>query len=116
MTKYPLIRKIYLYTFTLVGLVLITIGGVRLVSLALKVYVFTKADQYYEYPAVQPVKPGAESAVPSRQELEEFQRNQRTSQRQRDAAESLATMIVGAPLFLYHWNRIKKDQKEEIAA
>ena len=34
--KYHLIRKIYLYTFSLVGLVLVVIGGVRLVGLGLK--------------------------------------------------------------------------------
>jgi len=40
--KYHLIRKIYLYTFSLVGLVLVVIGGVRLVGLGLKTFVFTK--------------------------------------------------------------------------
>jgi hypothetical protein len=116
MVKYPLVRKIYLYTFSLVGLVLITIGSVRLVNLALKVYVFTKADQYYDYPVIQPAKPEAEPVAPSKQQIEEFQKNQRTSQRQRDAAESLAMIIIGIPLFLYHWSRIKKDQKEEISS
>jgi len=33
MEKYPLIRKIYLYLFTLVGLSLMVIGGVKLVDL-----------------------------------------------------------------------------------
>lgn len=51
MNKYPLIRKIYLYLFALIGLVLITIGSVQLINLGLKVYVFTKADNYYNYPA-----------------------------------------------------------------
>ena len=40
MNQYPLIRKIYLYTFSLVGLVVV-IGGVRLVGLGLKAFVFT---------------------------------------------------------------------------
>ena len=54
--KYHLIRKIYLYTFSLVGLVLVVIGGVRLVGLGLKTFVFIKADVYYEYPMSRPVK------------------------------------------------------------
>ena len=54
--KYHLIRKIYLYTFSLVGLVLVVIGGVRLVGLGLKAFVFTKADVYYEYPMARPMK------------------------------------------------------------
>ena len=56
MNKYPFIRKIYLYLFALIGLVLIVIGCVRLVGLALKTYIFTKADVYYEYPMTRPVK------------------------------------------------------------
>ncbi len=117
MNKHPLIRKIYLYLFALVGLVLITIGCVRLLGLALKTYIFTQADIYYEYPIVRPITPEGkpqEIQQPSKQEIEDYQNKQRTSQRQRDAAESLAMIIVGLPLYLYHWSVIKKDKKEEI--
>jgi hypothetical protein len=116
MNKNSIIRKIYLYLFSLVGLVLITIGGVQLVNLGLKTYIFTKADQYYEYPAVQPVKPGSESTAPNQKQLDEFQKNQQASQRQREVSTALAMIIIGTPLFLYHWSRIKKDQKEGIGA
>ncbi|MEK7593134.1 MAG: hypothetical protein AAB464_00225 [Patescibacteria group bacterium] len=125
MNKYPLIRKIYLYLFALIGLVLITIGCVRLVGLGLKTYIFTKADVYYEYPMARPVKnpPAGGAPVegekaeelqqPTKEEIEEYQNEQRTSNRQREAAESLAFIIVGLPLYLYHWKVIKKDKKEE---
>lgn len=127
MNKYPLIRKIYLYLFALIGLVLITIGCVRLVSLALKTYVFTKADVYYEYPMARPIKiaPAGGALVevekveefqqPSKEELEQYQIKQQIANRQREAAESLAFIIVGLPLYLYHWREIKKDKKEENA-
>ncbi|MEK7195457.1 MAG: hypothetical protein AAB655_02060, partial [Patescibacteria group bacterium] len=66
MNKYPLIRKIYLYLFSLIGLVLITIGTVQLVGLALKALIFTKADKFYEYPMSRPVKVAPEaSGVPA---------------------------------------------------
>lgn len=120
MNKYPLIRKIYLYLFALIGLVLITIGCVRLVGLALKTYIFTKADIYIEYPMTRPMKIAPvdgnkteEFQQPSKEELEEYQNKQQTSNRQREAAESLAFIIVGLPLYLYHWSVIKKDKKEE---
>ncbi|MEK7635694.1 MAG: hypothetical protein AAB405_01230 [Patescibacteria group bacterium] len=120
MNKYPLIRKIYLYLFALIGLVLITIGCVRLVGLALKTYVFTKADVYYEYPMARPVKIAPvegskteEFQQPAKEEIEEYQQKQKTANRQREAAESLAFIIVGLPLYLYHWQLIKKDKKEE---
>lgn len=122
MNKYPFIRKIYLYLFALIGLVLITIGCVRLVSLALKIYVFTKADVYYEYPMARPVKVPVEveketiaMEQPTKEELEQYQSKQQTANRQREAAESLAFIIVGLPLYLYHWSVIKKDKKEENA-
>ena len=118
--KYQLIRKIYLYTFSLVGLVLVVIGGVRLVGLGLKTFVFIKADVYYEYPMARPVK-GApipqhktqEFQQPSKEEIEAYQRDQRTANRQREAAESLAMIIVGLPLYLYHWRMVKKDKEDK---
>ncbi|OGD30642.1 hypothetical protein A2W39_00590 [Candidatus Azambacteria bacterium RIFCSPHIGHO2_01_46_10] len=119
MTKYPLIRKIYLYLFALIGLVLITVGCVKLVGLTLKTFVFTKADIYYEYPMARPVKPpvpeGQETELqqPGKEEVEEYQKNQRTSQRQREAAEALAMIIVGLPLYLYHWRIIKNEKDPE---
>lgn len=123
MQKYTWIRKVYLYTFALVGLVLIVIGAVRLIGLALKAYIFTKADIYYQYPAARPIKIAPPEAIgtgektefqePSKEEVEEYDRNQRSSQRQREAAEALAMIIVGAPLYWYHWLVIKRDKKEE---
>ena len=121
MNKYPLIRKIYLYLFALIGLVLITIGCVRLVGLGLKTYIFTKADIYIEYPMARPVKVAPiegskteELQQPTKEEIEEYQNKQQAANRQREAAESLAFIIVGLPLYLYHWSVIKKDKKEEI--
>ncbi len=127
MNKYPLIRKIYLYLFALIGLVLITIGCVRLVGLGLKTYIFTKADIYIEYPIAKPIRTAlvevdkvegdkaGEFEQPTKEEIEEYQNKQQTANRQREAAESLAFIIVGLPLYLYHWSMIKKDKKEEIA-
>lgn len=121
MNKYPLIRRIYLYLFALVGLLLITIGCVRLVSLALKTYVFKQADIYYNYPMAKPVPAALEGEVatstvqrePTKEEIKEFEEKQRTSNRQREAAESIAFIVVGVPLYLYHWRAIKRDKEAE---
>ncbi len=115
MNKYPLIRKIYLYTFSFIGLILVVIGCVQLVNLGLRAFVFTKADQVYQYPMAAPVSsPDGKAAVvqqPSQADLEVFQNNQITSQRERDAATALAMIIVGVPLYLYHWSVIRKDKE-----
>lgn len=110
MDKRLLIRKIYLYFFALIGLVLLVIGFVRLVSLALKTYVFTRADIYYVYPVPRPLT--SELQEPSPEEIEDYQNKERISRRQREAAESLALIIVGFPLYLYHWGIIRKERKE----
>lgn len=120
MNKHPLIRKIYLYLFSLVGLVVVVIGAVRLATLGLKIYVFTKADQYYEYPRVAPValppvsgKGEPVAAEPAPAAVDEFQKNQLASNREREAAEAIGMILVGAPLYFYHWRVIRKDKENE---
>jgi hypothetical protein len=116
MNKHPLIRKIYLYLFSLIGLVLVVIGCVKLVNLGLKAYVFTKADQIYQYPMMAPVAPDGKTpaiAQPSQSDVDAYQNKQVASQRERDAADSLAMIIVGIPLYLYHWGVIKKDKEND---
>lgn len=128
------IRVVYLYLFALVGLVLVTIGGVQLVSLTLRTFVLTHADaemrmHYMPDPPVR-FSPDRATALAddttfSAQEREAFrhwaadyerQRRMREeidpvkSRRQRDAARALAFLIVGAPLFRFHWRRIKKER------
>ncbi len=108
-----------MYLFALVGLVLITIGCVRLVSLALKTYVFKQADIYYEYPPYMKPVPALEDAArgtttePTKEEIDEYQKKQRTSNRQREAAESIAFILVGVPLYFYHWRVIQKEKTTE---
>ncbi len=117
MNKYPLIRRIYLYLFAFIGLVLITIGCVRLVGLGLKTYVFKEADIYYSYPMAKPAPIQEAGTTTAREPLEEeikaFEEKQRRSNRQREAAESIAFILVGVPLYFYHWRVIKKDKQEE---
>jgi predicted cobalt transporter CbtA len=111
-----LIRKIYLYLFSLVGLVLVIIGCVNLVNLALKAYVFTAADQYYSYPvAPAPADKSATTTVPatpSDAQVKAYQDMQTKSSRESTAANALAMIIVGIPLYYYHWRVIQKDKEK----
>jgi len=105
------IKRIYIYLFSAIGLVLVIIGGVQLINLALKAWVFTKADVYYNYPmpTVAPEKIDEGYQEPDPKKLEEYQRNDLTSRRQRQAASALAMIILGTPLFLYHWRLARKN-------
>ena len=112
-----IIRKIYLYLFSLVGLVLVIIGCVNLVNLALKAYVFTAADQYLAYPVAAPalVDKNVTTTVPvspSDAQLKAYQDMQTKSSRESTAASAIAMIIVGIPLYYYHWRVIQKDKEK----
>lgn len=112
------LRKVYLYLFAIVGLVLIITGGISLIDLGLKATIFKQAD---DYPIMIekriPTKDGqdreltAEEQAERKAEAEETQRKQRTSERQRQASRAIAQLIVGVPLFAYHWRLIRKEQQ-----
>ncbi len=103
---------IYLYIFSTVGLVLIIIGGVSLVNLGLKTYVFTKADAPVVFRGPVPViDKGGELVEQTEEDIkkqEEQEKEFRSSQRQRDAARAIAFLIIGIPIYLYHWREVKR--------
>lgn len=138
MEKYPLVRTIYLYIFALLGLILVIIGGVGFINLGLKAYVFTRADDQQRIYSKQPPMPISIEKIQSiennqtadltdqdktaiKQWLADYKiwkdENDKldpiSSQRQSDAAHNLAFMIVGLPLYLYHWSIIKKETKKK---
>lgn len=140
MEKYPLIRKIYLYLFTIVGLSLMVVGGVNLVNLGLKMTIFKQADQqqylYQKMPVSAPVSvdklnnisSGQDSSVQLTAEEkaqiqswlanyktwqdEQNKINPLTSDRQKTASNAFAMIIIGLPLYLFHWRIIKRETKE----
>src|SRR3972149_4606405 len=98
------LRLIYLYLFSAVGLIISVIGAVRLVDLGLKVIVFRGADKYEYYP-----QPKVEGEVIDEEEQKRIQERETTRQRQRELSGSIAMLIVGIPLYLYHWRTIQKE-------
>ena len=128
------IRVVYLYLFALVGLVLVTVGGVQLVSLGLRTYVLTEADaemrmHYMPEPPVrftpdratamaEDTSLSAQEREALRQWAEDYERQRRMreeidpvkSRRQRDAARAIAFLLVGLPLFGYHWRTIRRER------
>jgi hypothetical protein len=43
--------------------------------------------------------------------MQAYQDEQTKSQREQTAASALAMIIVGVPLYLYHWRVIKRDKE-----
>lgn len=112
------IRRVYLYLTSLIGLILMLIGSVQLINLGLKAWVFTKADDNYYGPCYEKYPmPMDRSAVPatttaelSKADCDKERDEQRTARRQSDAARSIAFIIVGAPVWLYHWGKVKDER------
>lgn len=99
------IRLLYLYLFSFVGLFITTLGGIQLVDLGLKTYVFHVEERgYYDVPAL------AEENQLSVEEIEERNQLEAQNERKRDISNSLAMMVVGIPLYLYHWRTIKQER------
>lgn len=106
------IRLLYLYLFSFIGLIIAVIGTVQLVDLGLKVFVFKDADRYE---LAYPVKMGPDGAEIklSDEELTEQRRiqdDERKRQRQRQVSTALSMLIVGLPLYKYHWRLINKSK------
>ena len=129
MERESIVRTIYLYIFSLLGLVLMTIGGVQFVDMALKATVFKRADDEQRMYARQPPVPAMppemtrstgdstlteEQRAAIRQSLEDYAKWREASakfdpvpaQRQRTASSSAALILVGLPLYLVHWRMI----------
>lgn len=113
-----LIRRIYLYLFSFVGLVVVVMGSVQLIDLGLRVYVFKGAESYIRYPAYpQKIVDGDQTQLTPEeqakydQEQMEADAKSREAEHQRTLANSLAMIVVGTPLFLYHWRLISEENK-----
>lgn len=107
------IRLLYLYLFSFIGLIIAVIGTIQLVDLGLKVYVFKNAD-IYEYASPVKINPMGEEIALTDKEIEvqrELQTTETKRQRQRQASTAISMLLVGIPLYKYHWKLLKKEDK-----
>ncbi|HET7274913.1 MAG TPA: hypothetical protein VFI91_07015 [Longimicrobiaceae bacterium] len=129
------IRTVYLYMLALLGVILLTIGGVRLMDMALKAFIFTEADQQQRIAMRQPPMPYGLQRVEDLANDEDLQPAERAaiqewladydrwkeesdavdpmiSSRQRTASSSLAMILIGLPLYFYHWRLIRRENAD----
>ncbi|MHB8483893.1 MAG: hypothetical protein ACYDBV_14435 [Nitrospiria bacterium] len=92
-------KSFFLWAITVVGLVTVLVGGIQLVNIGLKEWVFTKADSTacaYIQPMAFPVQIQSNSSTAVEQCKE-----QQAAQTQNTASQAVAELIVGLPIFLY---------------
>lgn len=120
------IKKVYLYLVSLISLVILVIAGIMLINLALTTWVFPKADSDYYYPdrlvcnttvepnggtngeVVVPQDPRCDDPNWEEKEMQR-QKDSRTAQKQRNASQAIAMIIIAAPVFYYHWKLARKE-------
>lgn len=105
------IRLLYLYLFSFVGLIITVIGTIQVVDLGIKTTLFKEAD-LYTTPVQTKFDPNGKEIALTEEEkqsqrkiqIEEVNRNH-----QRQASSATAMIVIGLPLYLYHWRLIKKE-------
>ena len=104
--KDNIIRRIYLYLVTFVGIIIFVIGTIQLLNLGLKAWVFKQADfDYYSMPLTPEGNPSLDEEAYKKQS----QQN-RTAQKQREASNAIAMIVVGYPLYAYHWRTLRREK------
>ena len=115
-----IIKNIYLYLVSFVALMMIVFSTADVVNITLKAFIFTKADEvnYSYYPACVPATPVGTSTVKtdpncvSPDEQKKRDEESRSAQRQSSLVRDLSMIVVGIPVFLYHWNIVRR--KDEV--
>ena len=99
---------------------MIIIAGVSLINLALRSWVFTKADSTSNYTYACPVAVSNMSANMQNQAVVQATpcdtnaqiqqaHDQLISQRESTAAQDVALLLIGIPIFFYHWRKVNKE-------
>lgn len=118
--KVAIIKNIYLYLVSFVALMMVIFSTADIINIVLRTYVFTKADKnFYSYPEPACTPPTA-TDTPRGKELgppcvnEEIRKKQETdnmsAQRERDLVRDISFILVGIPLFLYHWGVVRRKE------
>lgn len=108
------IRLLYLYLFAFIGLLITVIGTIQIVDLGLKVYVFQGADryEYYAGPRVEGSEDvSAEEQAQYEEEMQAINDREQVRQRQRQLSTSISMILVGLPVYLYHWRIISRENQ-----
>ena len=119
--KGNIIKNIYLYLVCFVTLIMMIISSFNFISIALKTYVFKKADNYSYYsPVCVAPAPTDSTSTPvkgdpgclSKEEQDRQNAEQRVAQRERDLSIYIPMFLVSAAVFSFHWMIIRKKERE----
>lgn len=126
--RIAILKNFYFYLVSFVALMMVVIALSDMVSIVLKAYVFTKADNfnYYSTPMncdpayIEPnvkTDPSLRKLTPEECEKNKVldeKRNQEnmTSQRQSSLVRDIGMLVVSIPLFVLHWGVVRRSVKK----
>ena len=108
------LKKAYLYLVSIISLIIIVVASIMLINMALKTWVFTKADTNFYMHECFPGKPventaEAECTAEEKAAQEKINADNRAAQKQRDAAQSVSMLLVAVPVWFFHWRMARKE-------
>lgn len=107
------LKKAYLYLVSVISLVIAVVGAIMLINLVLKTWIFKKADlNYYSTSCAVPAPQDGKSTGcdPASLALQQKQADDnRTSQRQQQAAQAIAMIVIATPVWWGHWRLAKRE-------
>lgn len=123
-SKAAIIKTVYFYLVSLIALLMVVFSTADLINLGLKTWVFPKADlnEYkqppcavtiYKDPALKETEEIYQQRLKSCEANQVSEEDAKAIRNQRDAVRDISMIVVGVPLFLYHWITIRKEQKAE---
>jgi len=90
-----------------------------LLNMALKTWVFPKADTYGYYPARMSPEYCSQAQTDAKmmpecdpnweETMKKQEEENRKSQRQRDASQALAMILIAGPVWFFHWRLARKE-------
>lgn len=133
--SHRVIRNIYLYLVAMIGLIVFVMGSVGILNHVLQTYVFgvneynvwvppypPKSGQCYQpYADMTDPSPVTKRLIPPTQEeteicLQEEKKQQEQNRRNnigRELSIAIAQILIGLPLWLFHWGVIQKEYKRK---
>lgn len=130
-SKSTIIKSLYFYVVSFVALMMIVWSGADMINIALKTWVFTKADDYMYYdgraacatlPAPVPDPKSTTPVVSKEQMIKDCemqneisikqQEISRIATRQANIVRDISMMVVAIPLFFIHWRIVRRKDED----
>jgi len=126
-----IIRNVYLYLVSMIGLIVFIIGAVGIINNIFQNYIFRVDYDYYSEPFPQTgtcfiqypdptdregkrfITPTPDQSAVCEQKQEQQKEQNRRNRIGQEFSIAIAQIVVGLPIWLFHWGIIQKEYKRK---